>query len=287
MVVLVEELGGVEAMGKNFVLIIAVICAAIASIFIYRILKEGSEPKIIEPPMTQTVVAKTTIPAGAIIDAAQLEVKLIPQEAVNQDSARKLQDVVGLTAKAEIMLGEQVNLNRLFRKGDPVGLAFLIPSGLRAITIPVNEVLGVAGFIKPGTRVDLIEILHPKDDGQGITWTLYQDIEVLAVSQDMGYPNRDSPGSANQATNEAKIGASVTLAVTPLQAQKIVLAVEKGVLHLALRPILQEKEQAIPVIRENNLLPGGKSIPSSPKPQSSKRIIEIISGGKSTFITID
>jgi pilus assembly protein CpaB len=273
-------------MGNKTALILALICATVASIIVYRIIKEGSKPKILEPPKTSVVFAKTSIPARAVVTTEQLEVRLIPSEAAGRDSARKLQDVAGFTTKSEIMQGEQVNLNRLFRKGENIGLSFIIPKGMRAITIPVNEVLGVAGFIKPGEKVDLIEILHPKENGASIAWTLLQDIEVLAVSQDMGYPNQDKSAS-NPQTAEAKIGTSVTLAVTPIQAQKIVLVAEKGIIHLALRPALKESQLDIPMTRESGLLPANRSYSTSPKKQSSKRVIEVISGGKSQFITVD
>jgi pilus assembly protein CpaB len=241
---------------------------------------------MIEPPKVSVVFAKTAIPARSVVTTGQLEIRLIPSEAANQDSARKLQDVEGFTTKSEIIQGEQVNLNRLFRKGENTGLSYLIPKGMRAITIPVNEVLGVAGFIKPGEKVDLIEILHSKDNGDGIAWTLLQDIEVLAVSQDMGYPNQDKSASNPQAA-EAKVGTSVTLAVTPIQAQKIVLVAEKGIIHLTLRPAVKESELYIPVTKESGLLPANRSYSTTPKTQSSKKVIEVISGGKSQFISVD
>lgn len=274
-------------MGKKTALILALICALIASMIVYRIIKEGSKSKNIEIPRTSVVFAKTTIPARSLVTTEQLEVRLIPREAVNRDSAFKIEDVVGFTTNSEIIQGEQVNLQRLVHKGDNVGLTFIIPPGMRALTIPVNEVLGVAGFIKPGEKVDLIGTFQPKNSGESITWTLLQDVEVLAVSQDMGNQNKDSKSSAISETTDAKVGTSVTLAVTPFQAQKIVLSAEKGIIHLTLRPAVKEAEQTIPLIRENNLLPSNKSTSIPEKTQSSKRVIEIISGGKSRFITVD
>jgi pilus assembly protein CpaB len=274
-------------MGKKTALIIALICASIASLIVYRTINEGSKAKITEVPKTRVIYAKTTIPARTVVTTEQLEVRFIPKEVINQDSALKIEDVVGFTTKSEIIQGEQVNLNRLVRKGDNVGLTFIIPPGMRAITIPVNEVLGVAGFIKPGEKVDLIGLLQPKNGGDSISWTLLQDIEVLAVSQDMGNLNKDAKNSMTPQTADAKVGTSVTLAVTPFQAQKIVLSAEKGTIHLALRPALKEAEQNIPLIRESNLLPISKSTSPPRKTPSPKRVVEIISGGKSRFIMVD
>lgn len=267
--------------GSKTALMLALICALIASVIVYRIVQEKSKPQLVAIPKTTVVYAKTAISARTTISAEQLELRQIPKEAVGTDSALALQDVIGLITKSEILPGEQLNLNRLVRKGDPVGLSFLIPSGMRAITIAVNEVVGVAGFIKPGERVDIIETLESGSSGS-ISWTVLQDVEVLAVSQDMVSPARDVKVGLASKQADPKVGTSVTIAVTPLQAQKVALAGEKGVLRLTLRPVLKEAELLIPPVREYNLLP---SYPSSSSTQSQKRI-EIISGSKSQIITV-
>lgn len=273
-------------MGNKKSLIFALICAAVASFLVYRTVKIASKPIIVEPPKTQIVFAKTTIPARTVIKAEQLEVKMVPREAVTQDSAQKIQDLAGLITKSEIIQGEQVNLNRLFHKGDKMSLSFIIPKGMRAITIPIDEVIGVAGFIKPGEKVDLIGTIQPRGSSESTSWTLLQDIEVLAVSQDMGISDRQQSPVGAQTTN-AKVGTSVTLAVTPLQAEKVVLSKEKGTLHLTLRPVLKEAEQVVPAVRESNLFLSGKSSPTPINKQPSKRVIEVINGAKSKFVTFD
>lgn len=273
-------------MGNKKYLIFALICAAVASLLVYRVVKIASKPIIVEPPKTKIVFAKTTIPARTIITAEQLEVKMVPREVVTPDSIEKIEDIVGLISKTEIIQGEAVNLNRLFRKGDQLSLAFLIPKGMRAITIPIDEVIGVAGFIKPGEKVDLIGTIQPRGSSESTSWTLLQDIEVLAVSQDMGISNRvQNPATPQGPT--AKVGTSVTLAVTPLQAEKVILSKEKGTIHLALRPVLKEAEQVIPAVRESNLIISGKSAPAPVKKEPSRKVIEVINGAKSRIITVN
>lgn len=272
-------------MGNKKFLILALICAAVASFLVYRTVKIASKPIIVESPKAKQVFAKTTIPARTMITAEQLEVKMVPREVVSQDSVQKIETIVGLITKSELIQGEPVNLNRLFRKGDKLSLAFIIPKGMRAITIPVDEVIGVAGFIKPGEKVDLIGTIQLRGSSESTSWTLLQDIEVLAVSQDMGISNKDQ-SPVNPQTVNAKVGTSVTLAVTPLQAEKVVLSKEKGKLHLALRPVLKEAEQVVPAIRESNLLLSGKATSTPIKKQPSRKVIEIINGAKSRFITV-
>lgn len=265
-------------MGNKKYLIFALLCATVASFLVYRVVKIASRPIIVEPPKVEIVFAKTTIPARTIITAEQLEIKSVPREAVTPDLATEIDAVLGMITKSELIQGEPVNVNRLFRKGDKLSLSAIIPKGMRAITIPVDEVIGVAGFVKPGEKVDLIGTMQPKGKGESSSWTLLQDVEVLAVSQDMGI--------SNPAASTAKVGTSVTLAVTPLQAEKVILSKEKGTIHLALRPVLKEEEQVIPAVSESDLILSGKPAPAPVKIQPSRRVIQIINGAKSSYVTV-
>ena len=271
----------VGTMGNKKYLIFALLCGVVASLLVFRAVKLASKPKLVEPPKVEIVFAKATIPARTLVLAEQLEVKPVPKEVVTKDAVINIEDIVGLITKTELLQGEPVNINRLFRKGDKLSLAAIIPQGMRAITIPIDEVIGVAGFIKPGERVDLIGTIQPKGHSESTSWTLLQDIEVLAVSQDMGISGNGNPQAAG-----GKVGTSVTLAVTPLQAEKVVLSKEKGRLHLALRPILKEAEQTVPSIRESSLLSSGNKNPSPVKKEPSRKVIEVINGTKSKFITV-
>jgi pilus assembly protein CpaB len=273
-------------MGRKKLLILALICATGASSLVYRFLKSATGPKAIEIPKANLVFARTTIPARTQVAAEQLEVRQVPREAVAPDMVQKVEEIVGLIAKTEIIQGEPVNINRLFRKGDQMGLSSIIPEGMRAITIPIDEIIGVAGFVKPGEKVDLIGTMQPQWSKESISWTLLQDIEVLAVSQEMGVSNQGY-GLGNSQSVKAKVGTSVTLAVTPVQAEKIVLSKEKGALHLTLRPVLKEAEQDIPAVRESNLIPGDKPRSASGKKKSTKQVIEVINGAKSKFVTVN
>ncbi len=303
--------------GNKIALILAFICAAIASVIVYNTLKEGSKVKVIESPKKPVVFAKTNIPARSVIDGDQLEIRMIPEEAVGSNAATKIEELTGLITKADLIQGEQVNVNRLVKVGEKIGLSFVIPPGMRALTIAINEVVGVAGFIKIGERVDIIGTLEPKDSPVGtISWTVAQNLEVLAVSQEMGDPvikaeetesAKKKKGTKRPQKAEAKIGTSVTLAVTPQQAERIALAGERGVLRLILRPVLEEPLLDIPPIDEmtiftQNDLPK-PSISPSPSPTKVTRVrrikrrsiikkrpvrrIEVVSGPEIKVIKLD
>lgn len=285
--------------GNKVALVLALICASVASFIVYKMIKSNSQPKTVEIPKTAVVIAKTAIPTRTVITEDQVEIKMVPKEAVNPGTALKLDEVVGLITKNDILEGEQVNTNRLVKKGEKIGLAFIIPPGMRAITIAVNEVAGVAGFVKPGEKVDVIGTMEPKKSEEGtVGWTVIQDVEVLAVAQDLGdIPKTDQKDTnAPNSKEQGKVGTSVTLAVTPDQAQKIALAEERGVLRLTLRPAVQEAEVKLNPVKESQLIPYQvaprppvRDIPSTvtvPAPTPRGKQIEVISGGKSQIITV-
>ena len=150
----------------------------------------------------------------------------------------------------------------------------------------------MAGFVKPGERVDIIGTMEPKESQNGsVTWTVLQDVEVLAVSQEMNAPVKES--KKDNKNNDPKLGTSVTLAVTPYQAQKVALAEEKGVLRLTLRPALKELNVTVAPVRESSLIPsstggGGFKAPVTPITRvKPRRQIEVISGNKTVIVTVD
>ena len=101
----------------------------------------------------------------------------------------------------------------------------MIPEGLRAVSIRVNAVSGISGFVSPGTKVDVIAVMNSAPSrGGSSAFTLLEDLEVLAIAQDMDTP-----------ANEPTVVKTITLLVTPAQAERLALAANGGSLQLALR----------------------------------------------------
>jgi pilus assembly protein CpaB len=284
--------------GNKAALILSLVCALIASFLVYRALTQNAAPKVVKIPKVEVVCAKIAIPARSEISAAQVELRPIPQESVTSNMIRTLKDVTGKVTKSEIVRGEPVLAERLLKKGQKYSLSFLIPQGMRAITVAIDEVSGVAGFIRPGERVDVIGTVELGDAHLQTSWTVIQDAEVLAVAQDMGEPfnQEKADKKGNSSKNSAKRESSATLAVTPVQAQQLALAEQKGVLRLTLRPLLREDSLKIGPLPETALLPKPPAAPGKsrsfrkPTPVVNTgtrgRKVEVISGGKSTFITV-
>ena len=150
---------------------------------------------------------------------------------------------------------------RFVEQGDGSTLAALVDKNMRAVTVRVDDVIGVAGFLLPGNRVDVVAAR--KDGRRAITDTILRNIEVLAV---------DQTASAND--NEPVIVRAVTLEVTPDQAETLVKGREEGSIQLTLRNPLDEEE----VIEEEVEAPKPKVVYRRPPTRPQPSTVTIIRG---------
>ena len=210
----------------------------------------------------EVVVAKTDIQLGEKITAEHLTLLPMPNGSVPEGAFRKASEVIGRVAITRIGLREPITLSKLAPEGTEGGLSAVIPQGYRAMTVKVDDVVGVSGFIMPGSFVDVVAIiLPPGDQTKGpISKIVLQSIKVLASG-----PKIDTP--ENQRT-PAEVRA-VTLQVTPEQAEKLVLAANEGKLQLVMRNYTDQDDAATRGANKNTLLLGDSVIPQ-PEPPSDK-----------------
>jgi pilus assembly protein CpaB len=171
-----------------------------------------------------TVVAARALPVGIVVQEADLKLARLPAGQTPPDGFSKLADVVDRAVVSGILPDEPMREARLAARGAGVGLAPVIPAGMRAVAVRVNDVVGVAGFVLPGMRVDVILTGRPPGTETTVSRTVLQDILVLAAGQTM---EPDARGKAINAT-------VVTLQVSPVQAEVLALAGE-GRVQLVLR----------------------------------------------------
>jgi pilus assembly protein CpaB len=217
MVALALILGGSAAVGVNS--------------FMHRVPdpKSAVVPVVVSVPV---VVAVVDLPRGASITPEEVKIKEFPRDLVPAGALSKLEDAVNRGIFVPLTKDEPVLESKLAPKGAGRGLSALIPRGMRAYSVKVPDVAqGVAGFILPGNRVDVLlslgEISGTNATGGGMTTTLLENVEILAVDQKM-----DAPSENKVDTKDLR---SVTLLVTPQQANRLDLGQNKGMLHLALR----------------------------------------------------
>lgn len=174
-------------------------------------------------PTESMVVASAALGERHVLTAKDL--KLVKVRERPAGAFERLEDLEGRLPMVPVPAGQPVLSSHLAPVGADASLSSRVPTGHRAITVAINEVVGVGGFLGPGLHVDLIGV---SQDGDSWTTTLVaQDVPVLAVAQE------DRP--AKRAAAPPKVATSATLLVTPAQAKAISLATEKGRIRLVLR----------------------------------------------------
>ncbi|MGE5584344.1 MAG: Flp pilus assembly protein CpaB [Bacillota bacterium] len=254
--------------GGKIMILLALIPGLLAAVMTYVYVNNAAKPKPVSVKNVPVVAAKATIPPRTKITPDMIYIKEIPEAGVHARAAREAADVVGLFTRYEILEGEPVIMDRLYGENEPVGLASSVPRDKRAVTVPVNEVAGVAGFVKPGDRVDVVATVGGNEETGDVAFTVLEDVEVLAVAQDTEDKNQ----------GKAKVSTSVTLAVTPSQAERLALTEEMGNLRLALRPLFASVSKSSGIVARDLLRevkgwsppsPAGEGTPRSSAPMVS------------------
>jgi pilus assembly protein CpaB len=168
------------------------------------------------------VVAAMEIPYGAAIEARHVKVITVPKGTPLGNHFAQISEIEGLVATQKALTGEVLLKERFTKRGAGSTLAALIRPDMRAVTVRVDDVVGVAGFLLPGNHVDIVAAR--KHDDRATTETILFDISVLAVDQ-----------TSNQDKNEPVVVRAVTLEMTPKQAEVLVRAREEGRIQLTLR----------------------------------------------------
>jgi pilus assembly protein CpaB len=237
---------------------------------------------------TTVVVASRPIGFGEVLTPELLRVQAWPKDAQPQGA---FQTVAQLTAQRRVALGpiaanEPVLTSRISGPGGRATLSGVIRAGMRASTIRVNDVFGVAGFVLPG---DFVDVLITREDGardntgdNKRTDVLLRSVRVLAVDQ-----------LANQSKNDPMVAKAATIEVTPEQAQKLALAAEVGTLSLALRgtvdPLTNGGEAPLTVRTADLRLDGVQPAPKPirvvrrARPAPAGATIEIFRGAEATL----
>jgi pilus assembly protein CpaB len=219
------------------VLAFALVVSLIASTIVYQLIV-GRVTSQAKQAGTQIVVAARDLPVGTMLKPEDLK----PVDwtgTIQPQWVTKVDDAVGRGVIANLYLGEPIVATRLAMRGAGAGMAETIPSGMRAVAVRVNEVIGLAGFILPGMRVDLIGSgSAPNDTRQlgTLTRTLLQNIEVLSAGQSIQKDTDGKPVTVQV----------VNLLVTPEQAEIVSLASKETQIQLVLRNPLDTEESKPP-----------------------------------------
>jgi pilus assembly protein CpaB len=211
---------------KKRILFIAILLGLLTATVLYIYLEDMKETPAAVVNLKDVVVAVSSIPAHVKLTPEMLTVKSLPAEGVHPEAFTTIAEAVGGTTKSGIVNGEQLIRERVVTNNVGSPLAYRIPENMRAMTIPLTEISGVAGYIMPGDRIDILvtytdETINPVK----VTFTQFQNIEVL----------EKGPYTVNQEEKQLGVSSSITLLVNPQQAEVLAYANTSGALHFTLR----------------------------------------------------
>src|SRR5215204_2919027 len=238
-----------------FVLAGAAVFGLLAAVSVSRYL---SNAQAFSRNMNEVVVAKVDIPLGTTIVAEQLTKVQLPSGAVPDGAFTSPEKLVNRVAVVNIAAREPVTDFKLAPEGSAGGLSAVIPGGYRAMTVKVDDVIGVAGFLLPGTMVDVLTVIDPPGNmmsGNPISKIVLQNVKVLASGQNLDKPKDEREADAVKA---------VTLQVTPDQAEKLALASTEGKLRLVLRNGIDQDDEQTQGADKKSLLTGERAMPAPP-----------------------
>lgn len=215
----------------------------------------------------RVVAAAMAIPYGTKVEERHLKYVEIPDDAAPAGAFMSTEPVVGSVAVVPISRGEILIADRFAAHGSGSTLAALVGENMRALTVRVNDVIGVAGFLLPGNRVDVLSSRRSTNQ-RAVTETILRDIKVLAVDQ-----------SATTETNEPVIVRAVTLEMTPKQAEILVKAKTEGTIQLTLRNPLERSPE--PTIEPAKPKPRKPVVAKKPERQEdTSTTVTVIRGTK-------
>ncbi|MBV9924955.1 MAG: Flp pilus assembly protein CpaB [Acidobacteria bacterium] len=243
-----------------FVLGSAAVFGLLAAVSVSRYL---SDAQASVGHMNNVVVAKVDIPLGTKIEAEQLSTAQFPANAIPEGAFDSPEKLVGRVTVMGVAARETVTDFKLAPEGSQGGISAVIPAGYRAMTVKVDDVIGVAGFLQPGTMVDVLTVIDPPGNNLSsnpISKIVLQNVKVLASGQNLDKPKDE---------READTVKAVTLQVTPEQAEKLALASTEGKLRLMLRNMIDQDDEQTQGADKRSLLTGERATPA-PEPGSLK-----------------
>lgn len=229
----------------------------------------------------KVIVSSREIKSGVKITPEDISFKETNINLIPKDSFTKPDQLIGRVTKSTIPPDSIVLDSSLNKVGAKGGLTAVIPKGNRAITVRVNDITGVGGFINPGDKVDILSVTDSKVKGELVSKTVLQNVFVIAVGEKIynadALPEQAEPKGVNQ----------ITLSLNLIDAEKLALASQKGDVRFILRAFDDEEEVYDPgvdsaQVYDNEFLASAEVAPAPQKP--IKRPVDIILGNNRTTL---
>ena len=269
------ELG--EARNSRGLLPLAVVSGLVAAVLVFiALVRAGDEGRPGSGPagaMVRVVIAEQNIPARTEIGPEMLSVVEVPGDLAVDGAVDNVEALVGETTRYPVAAGQQVTVAGVGSLNKEAGLEAVVRKDMRALSVEVDEVRGVGGLLLPGDRVDVIAVLAAEAAGVDSAVTVLQNVEVLAVAQktqealpraeavDGAEPDPSASASSGQRPADAEPqpdANTVTLSITPEQAQLLALIQNRGQIWLSLRPF---GDDATVTLTESTLFSVAEPVP--------------------------
>lgn len=259
---------------RSLILVIAALLIAVVTAFMARSLMSGGDESqaaaVKETTDRKILVAARSLPAGRILQAEDLKWQPWPEDAVHEayvpEGASSIADLTGKVVRNAFLGGQPLTKDAVVGPQDRGFLAAVLTPGMRAVTVSVSASSGVAGFVFPGDRVDLV-VSHEVERGDSarlkVSETIIRNVRVLAIDQAV----------ANEA-GQAKVGSTATLEVTPKQVETINVMQQLGDLSLSLRPLAENGDS----VGENDEIVSAVPVDNAPTFTTAAQVSRLTSG---------
>lgn len=248
-------------MNRNRLLLLGVVASLVAGAISLKILGMINTSMARASASTPRVVVVTRdIDVGEQLSAGDLRLVPMPKDSVPQGHFGDPQSLVGRAVVLPMQANEIVLSSKIASSDEKAGLQALIKPGMRAVSVKVNDVVSVAGFVVPGTHVDVIVTGAPNnsaDLANVTTTTVLQNVTVLAAGKKL---QRDNDGKPQDVP-------VITLLVSPAEAQLLTLASSEGRIQLSLRNPTDVGKQTTQAVRNAAIYGERTPVASSPKPK--------------------
>lgn len=268
----------------GLILTAALVAGGLSAYLAFTVLRQpdgAAEARAATLEVVDVAVAARDMGAGTVLTPEDVRLVEWPVHALPAEFSRSPSEVVGRGLLTAVKTNEPLLSSKLASREAGGGLPIVIPAGLRAMSVKVDDVVGVAGFVLPGTRVDVMVTL---DQGAGEqepkTRLLLQNIRVASAGQTT---ERDAQG-------KPKSVPVVTLLVNPVEGEKLALASSKGRIQLALRNSLDTDSVATPGVRASQLVndPAPRRVARSYAPRGPSRFtVDVFRGPERTTSTVE
>jgi pilus assembly protein CpaB len=272
------------------ILLLALASGGLAGWSALRLLEQGTNTAVgitAENTTTKIVVAARDLPVASLVGTEDVKLIEWPGGSVPLGYAQNIADVVGRGVLTPVTINEPLIEAKLADRSGGGGMPIVIEEGMRAVSVRVDGLAQVAGFVIQGTRVDIVLITTPPGSGEPIAKTVLQNMPVIAA------------GQAIQPDPEGKpvVVDILTFHVTPEVGEKLILASTQGRIQMALRNKLDMKEVRTQGARMANVLTGAtggggggtrtaapRPTPTAPQPEAQAGQLEVYRGGEKNII---